>query len=316
MPIWSSKKLLPTVQNAVCEGVKQFGHGIINGVFEMIPTQVNIFNLFNLHFPLVNFRIWERHIVAGLRMEVRPGNNRQVDQGGLVVRALPEAEDRHFACSAISEYVLNTASRTFFPAGWSITANVATVANLFIKDLFTFAVFARGTIVSPAKLTIENGQIRFTVSVKGVMTTKDGKAIPGAKIKPTTLTVTCPANEKPMFSNVVVKVSGEFNLKFHVNIANIIDMIIKTVNKFAGQQLKKVNKRDLDLLKRELTLIKRATNKDLSKAADRMFFHKWFSGFSMELSARHGAIMVCMSGVPNAAVSSKVLRMIRGSFHG
>ena len=60
----------------------------------------------------------------------------------------------HFACSAISEYVLNTASRTFFPAGWSITANVATVANLFIKDLFTFAVFARGMSQYLEKISI------------------------------------------------------------------------------------------------------------------------------------------------------------------
>lgn len=291
--------LMPGVTQGVCNGVKKFGTGMANSVFQMIPTNINVFNMFRLEFPVVNFRIWNRHIVGGLGMEVKRANNAGVSKGGLRVRALPEAEDGHMACSAVSEFVINTATRTFLPTGHTINLNVATVMNLFVKDLFKFAIFVRGTITNSPMLTIDNGQISISVGTKGVMTDSAGKAIAGTEIKPTIISVTCPTNETPMFSNVRVQLRGAFNMRFNVNIANVIDMILGIVTKAAQYG----------------RVVKRASNADLTRAVDKMFFGDWFTGFNMKLSAKQGAVVVCMSGNPNTAATNKVYHLLRSSFY-
>ena len=58
--------VMPHVTKAVCEGVKKYGNGMVNSVFQAIPTDINVFNIFRLHFPVQNFRSWSRHMVAGV----------------------------------------------------------------------------------------------------------------------------------------------------------------------------------------------------------------------------------------------------------
>ena len=77
-------------------------------------------------------------------MEVRPLNNKQQSNKGLRLLKLPEAEDGHMVCGTLSDYVVNTATRTFLPPGSSFQLDVASVLNMLVKDLFKFAIFVKG----------------------------------------------------------------------------------------------------------------------------------------------------------------------------
>jgi len=296
--------VMPGITNGVCEGVKKFGTRMANSIFEVIPTNLNVFNLFRLEFPIVNFRTWSRHMVAGIGMEVRPVSNAKTSSAGLRLLGLPEAEDSNMVCTTVSDFVVNTAARTFLPPGTSFQLDVASVLNMLIKDLFKFAIFVKGTITESPLLLIEAGEIKFTLTTKGSMTDKDGNVIQGTELKPTTISVTCPTNETPMFKSVKVAFSGAFNMAIDVNIADVLDQIIKTINGKAVGQLEKRH-----------VIEKRATNADITAVLNKMFFAKWFNGFRLAMTAKHGSMLLCMSGSPSAAANAKIYGLLRSTFN-
>lgn len=292
--------VLPGVMQGVCNGVKKFGTRMANSIFEVIPTNVNVFNMFRLEFPIVNFRTWNRHMVGGIGMEVRPVSNAKTSSAGLRLLPLPEVEDSNMVCGTLSDFVVNTAARTFLPPGASFQVDVASVLNMLVKDLFKFAIFVKGTITESPLLLIENDEIVFSFTTKGVMTDKNGTAIQGTELKPTTITVSCPMNEVPMFDTVKVQFSGAFNMAIDVSIADVLDQIIKTItDKAVGQQ----------------QLQKRATSADITNVLNKMFFAKWFNGFRVAISAKTGSMVLCMSGSPSASATRLVYGLLRSTFN-
>jgi len=294
--------LMPHVTNAVCEGIKKYGNGMVNSVFQSLPTNINVFNMFRLEFPVRNFRSWSRHMVAGVGMEVRPVNNAAVNYGGIRRLALPEAEDGHMSCVTVSDFVINTASRTFLPVGKSFSVDVGSILKMFFGSIFNGKVFVQGTLTKSPTFLAEPQELHFSVAASGRVLDAEGNVVPGTETKPIEVTVTAPNNQVPMFKTVKVKVSGPITLELDVDLSKIIDMLIKYIddgyraNPNAGQ------------------LEKRASNADITRVVNEMFLGKLFSGLSVALSTRHGAVITCLSGNPTGHATSVVYNALRRSF--
>jgi len=293
--------LMPHVTNAVCNGVKKYGDGMVNSVFQAIPTNLNVLNLFRLEFPVRNFRSWSRHMVAGVGMEVRPVSNGAVSFTGIRHLPLPEAEDSHHACASVSDFVVNTASRTFLPVGKSFSLDVGSILKSFFGSIFNDKVFVQGTLTKSPEFLAEPQEFRFSVAASGRILDKDGKVVPGTETEPIEVVVRAPNNEDPMFSNVKVEVKGPIKINLNLDLSKIIDMLLKFIDDaFKG--------------KGQVALQKRARNADLVRVVNEMFLGRLFSGVRLALSTRHGAVIVCLSGNPTATATNIVYNALRRSF--
>ena len=61
----------------------------------------------------------------------------------------------HMACGSISDFVVNTASRTFLPVGKTFDINIGSILSLFFKTIFPAKLFLR-VLQSPQKQLPEN----------------------------------------------------------------------------------------------------------------------------------------------------------------
>jgi hypothetical protein len=293
--------LMPHVTNAVCNGVKKYGDGMVNSVFQAIPTNLNVLNLFRLEFPVRNFRSWSRHMVAGVGMEVRPVNNQGVNFNGIRHLPLPEAEDSHHACASVSDFVANTASRTFLPVGKSFSVDVGSILKLFFGSIFNEKVFVQGTLTKSPEFLAEPQEFRFSVAASGRILDKDGNVVNGTETEPVEVVVRAPNNEDPMFSNVKVEVKGPINVNLNLDLSKLIDMLLSFIDiAFKG--------------KGQVALQKRARNADIVRVINEMFLGRLFSGVRLALSTRHGAVIVCLSGNPTPTATNIVYSALRRSF--
>lgn len=293
--------LMPHVTNAVCNGVKMYGNGMVNSVFQSLPTNINVLNLFRLEFPVRNFRSWSRHMVAGVGMEVRPVNNHGVNYSGIRRLALPEAEDGHHACASVSDFVINTASRTFLPEGKSFSVDVGSILKLFFGTIFNDKVFVQGTLTKAPEFLAEPQEMKFSVAASGRILDKDGNVVPGTETKPIEVVVRAPNNEVPMFSNVKIEVKGPISVNVNLDLSKLVDMIIKFIT-------------DAATGKGQVAVEKRAANADLVRAVNQMFLGNLFSGVRLAMSTRHGAVIVCLSGNPTTHATNIVYNALRRSF--
>ena len=291
--------LMPSVTQGVCTGVKKYGDGIVNSVFQAIPTNINVLNLFRLEFPVRNFRSWSRHMVAGVGMEVRPVNNQGVNHSGIRRLALPEAEDSHMTCASVSDFVVNTASRTFLPPGKSFAINVGSILKMFFGEIFNDMVFVQGTLTKSPTFLAEPQEMHFSVAASGRILDKDGNVVPGTETKPIEVIVRAPNNENPIFSNVKIQVKGPIEIEVDLDLSKLVDMLISFIDTaFKGQQ----------------ALEKRAAHHDLVRVINKMFLGRFFYGVKLAMSTRRGAVIVCLSGTPNIRVTNIVLGALRRSF--
>jgi len=292
--------LMPHVTGAVCNGIKKYGDGMVNSVFQTLPTNINVLNLFRLEFPVRNFRSWSRHMVAGVGMEVRPVNNHGVSYSGIRRLALPEAEDGHHACASVSDFVVNTASRTFLPVGKSFSLDVGSILKSFFGSIFNDKVFVQGTLTKSPTFLAEPQEFRFSVAASGRILDKNGNVVPGTETKPIEVIVRAPNNENPMFSNVKIEVKGPIAINVNLDLSKIVDMLLKFVdNAFSG--------------KGQVVMQKRASHADLVRMVNEMFLGKLFSGVRLAMSTRRGAVIVCLSGNPTAHATNVVYGALRRS---
>ena len=293
--------LMPHVTNAVCNGVKKYGDGMVNSVFQSLPTNINVLNLFRLEFPVRNFKSWSRHMVAGVGMEVRPVNNQGVNYSGIRRLALPEAEDGHHACVSVSDFVANTASRTFLPVGKSFSVDVGSILKNFFGSIFNDKVFVQGTLTKSPEFLAEPQEFQFSVAASGRILDKDGNVVPGTETAPIEVIVRAPNNEDPMFSNVKVQIKGPIKVTMNLNLSKIIDMLLGFIDDaFRGRG--------------QVALQKRASNADIVRVINEMFLGRLFSGLRLAMSTRHGSVIVCLSGNPTAHATNIVYNALRRSF--
>lgn len=293
--------LMPHVTNAVCTGVKKYGDGMVNSVFQSLPTNINVLNLFRLEFPVRNFRSWSRHMVAGIGMEIRPVNNQGINHSGIRRLPLPEAEDSHHACASVSDFVVNTASRTFLPAGKSFAVDVGSILNMFFKGIFNDKVFVQGTLDKSPTFLAEAQEFQFSVAASGRVLDKDGNVVPGTDTGSIEVNVRAPNNEDPMFSNVKIEVTGPIAINLNLDLSGLVDMLLKFIDDaFSGRG--------------QVALQKRASNADIVRAINEMFLGQLFSGVRLNLSTRRGAVIVCLSGTPTAHATNIVYNALRRSF--